>query len=92
MFPQIGNHTVIVFKHIQFQGKWSRTFPLYGTSYQALEPAELIVVEEVSSGKNVTYWFRLKANDEVFVTYGDSQVHIPAACAKSASGNETRCG
>jgi len=92
MFPQIGPQTVIVFKHMQFIGTWKRTFPIYGTTYEALRPAQLIVVEEVSSGNDVTHWFKLKANDEVFVSYGDSQVHIPALCSKSAPGNQTKCG
>ena len=92
MFPQIGPQTVIVFKHMQFIGTWKRTFPLYGTMYEALRSAQLIVVEEVSTGNAVTYWFKLKANDEVFVSYSDSQVHIPALCVKSAEGNQTKCG
>ena len=91
MFPQVGDQTVIIFKHIQFVGQWKRTFPLYGMSYEALRPAQVIVVEEVSAGSNVTYWFKLKARDEVFVSYSDSQVHIPAPCAKSAPGNQTHC-
>jgi hypothetical protein len=91
MFPQIGSQTVIVFKHIQFIGEWKRTFPLYGTSYEALRRAQVVVVEEVSSGTDVTYWFSLKAADEVFISYGDSQVHIPALCTRSAPGNGTRC-
>ena len=92
MFPQVGDQTVIVFKHIQFVGQWKRTFPLYGMSYEALRPAQVIVVEEVSAGINVTYWFKLKTRDEVFVSYSDSQVHIPASCAKSVAGNDTKCG
>ena len=91
MFPQIGNQTVIIFKHLQFRGAWKRTFPLYGTSYEALRPAQLIVVEENRAGNNVTYWFQLKAEDEVFVSYSDSQVHIPALCLKSAPGDQIKC-
>jgi hypothetical protein len=91
MFPQIGSQSVIVFKHLQFIGEWQRTFPLYGTSYVALRPAQLIVVEENHAGNDVTYWFKLKANDEVFVTYADSQVHIPALCTKSAPGDQIKC-
>jgi hypothetical protein len=92
MFPQIGNQTVIIFKHIQFLGAWKRTFPLYGMSYEALRPAQLVVVEENFSGNDVTYWFKLKASDEVFVSYSDSQVHIPALCIKSAPGDKITCG
>ena len=91
MFPQIGSQTVIIFKHMQFIGPWKRTFPLDGTMYEALKAAQLVVVEEISAGTNVTYWFKLKANDEVFVSYSDSQVHIPAICLKSAPGNRIRC-
>jgi hypothetical protein len=91
MFPQIGNQTVIIFKHMQFIGEWKRTFPLYGMSYEALRTAQLVVVEEPSAGTNVTYWFKLKAKDEVFVSYSDSQVHIPAMCIKSAPGDQTKC-
>ena len=36
MFPQIGNQTVIVFKHMQFIGPWKRTFPQNGTMYLSL--------------------------------------------------------
>ena len=92
MFPQIGNQSVIIFKHMQFIGEWKRTFPLYGVSYEALRPAQLVVVEENRAGNNVTYWFKLKTSDEVFVSYGDSQVHIPALCTKSAPGDQVKCG
>ena len=92
MFPQIGNQTVIIFKHLQFRGQWKRTFPIAGTSYEAAKPAQLIVVEEDKAGTNVTYWFKLKPADEVFVSYADSQVHIPALCVKSAPGDQIRCG
>ena len=91
MFPQIGNQTVIVFKHMQFIGPWKRTFPQNGTMYEALKPAQLVVVEEISAGNNVTSWFKLKRNDEVFVSYSDSQVHIPALCLKRAPGDHIRC-
>jgi hypothetical protein len=92
MFPQIGSQSVIIFKHMQFLGEWKRTFPMSGMSYEALRPARLVVVEENKAGNNVTYWFKLKANDEVFVSYSDSQVHIPALCAKSAPGDQIKCG
>jgi hypothetical protein len=91
MFPQIGNHTVLIFKQAQFMGQWKRTFPLYGTMYEALRTAQLIVVAETPTGSNVTYWFKLRASDEVFVSYSDSQVHIPALCYRSAPGNHIKC-
>lgn len=91
MFPQIGNHSVIIFKHMQFIGPWKRTFPVSGMSYEALKPAQLIVVEENFSGNDVTYWFKLKATDEVFVSYSDSQVHIPALCVRSERGDQIKC-
>src|SRR5262249_18703491 len=59
MFPQIGSQTVIIFKHLQFLGPWKRTFPLYGTMYEALKSAQLVVVEEIAAGTNVTSWFKL---------------------------------
>ena len=92
MFPHIGSQTVIIFKHMQFQGRWKRTFPLYGMSYEALRPAQLVVVEENFAGNDVTYWFKLKTSDEVFVSYSDSQVHVPALCTKSAPGDQIQCG
>jgi hypothetical protein len=92
MFPQIGSQTVLIFKQLQFMGQWKRTFPLYGTMYEALRTAQLVVVAEITTGSNVTYWFKLRANDEVFVSYSDSQVHIPAICLKSAPGNQIKCG
>jgi hypothetical protein len=91
MFPQIGDQTVIAFKHIQFHGKWKRTFPLYGMSYEAMSDAEIIVVEEVTSNQVKTYWFKLKVGDEAFVAYADSQVHVPAHCSKSEPGDVIRC-
>ncbi len=91
MFPQIGNQTVIIFKHVQFIGEWKRTFFLYGVNYEALKPAQLLVLEENKSGSNVTYWFRLKKGDEVLVSYADSQVHIPALCVRSIPRDETKC-
>ena len=91
MFPQIGSQSVIIFKHIQFLGQWRRIFPLYGMSYEALKPAQLVVVEENFAGSNITYWFKLKTNDEVFVSYSDSQVHIPALCVRSAPGDHIKC-
>ena len=91
MFPQIGSQTVLIFKHLQFIGPWKRTFPLYGTMYEALKTAQLVVAAEINTGTNVTYWFKLKSNDEVFVSYSDSQVHIPAICFKSAPGDHIKC-
>jgi hypothetical protein len=92
MFPQIGNQSVIIFKHLQFRGQWKRTFPISGTSYEAgARGGDLIVLEEDKAGSNVTYFFRLKPEDEVFVSYSDSQVHIPALCLKSAPGDLIRC-
>ena len=91
MFPQIGSQTVLIFKHMQFTGPWKRTFPLYGTMYEALKTAQLVVVAEITTGSSTTYWFTLKANDEVFVSYSDSQVHIPALCLKSAPGDQIKC-
>jgi hypothetical protein len=92
MFPQIGSQTVLIFKHMQFIGPWKRTFPLYGTMYEALRPAQLVVVAEITTGSSVTFWFKLKANDEVFVSYSDSQVHIPGVCFKTAPGDQIKCG
>jgi len=48
-------------------------------------------MEESSDGTQVTYWFKLKTNDEVYVIYDDSQVHIPAICTKSVKGNQIKC-
>jgi hypothetical protein len=59
--------------------------------YEALRTAQLVVVAEIATGTSVTYWFKLRANDEVFVSYSDSQVHIPAMCLRSAPGNQIKC-
>jgi uncharacterized protein (UPF0333 family) len=88
-----GSQTVLVFKEIQFLGDWTRANGANVIIYTPNKNAELIVLVENYAGNNVTYYFTVKANNDVWVSYGgDAQVHIPALCLKSQPGDQIRCG
>jgi hypothetical protein len=50
---------------------------------------ELVVVTEGEPGEYTTFWFRVKAGEDVWVV--DNVVHIPAICLRSAAGDESKC-
>jgi hypothetical protein len=88
-----GQHTVLVFKKIQFLGSWTRFNGASGIIYTANTRPTMRVVVDTYSGALQTYFFTLKPADDVWVMYGgDAQVHIPALCQKSAPGDLTTCG
>ena len=88
-----GSQTVLVFKEIQFFGDWTRVNGVNIIIYMPNKNAKLIVLVENHAGNNVTYYFAVKANNDVWVYYGgDAQVHIPALCLRSQPGDQIRCG
>lgn len=87
-----GSQTVLIFKEIQFLGDWTRFNGANAIIYTANKKATLIVLVENRAGNNVTYYFNVMANDDVWVCYGgDAQVHIPAICVKSQPGDQIKC-
>jgi hypothetical protein len=88
-----GVHTVLVFKHLQFQGDWTRmSLATTIVGYVTNKAGKLVAVAEKPTGQMITYWFSLKPGDEVWVTYGgDAQVHVPALCERSAPGDQIKC-
>ena len=87
-----GSHTVLVFKAIQFFGDWTRSNGANEIIYTVNRGGKLVVLVEDHAGNNVSYYFTLKPNDDVWVCYGgDAQVHIPALCLKSMRGNQIKC-
>ena len=87
-----GSQTVLVFKEIQFLGDWTRVNGVNVIIYTPNKNAKLIVLVENHAGNNVTYYFAVKANNDVWVCYGgDAQVHIPALCLRSQPGDQIRC-
>ena len=88
-----GSQTVLVFKEIQFTGDWTRSNGANAILYTANKNAKLIVLVENHAGSNVTYYFDVKASDDVWVCYGgDAQVHIPRLCLKGEAGDQIKCG
>jgi hypothetical protein len=90
MFPETGSQTVLVFRQIQFLGDWARGSGTNAIFYTANKNGKVVVLVE-RAGNNVTYYFNLKANQEVWVDCGDTQVHIPALCARSQDGDHIEC-
>lgn len=87
-----GQHTVLVFKQLQFRGSWTRMNGANAIIYTADSRPKLIVVTEDRAGHNVTYMFAPRVGDDVWVTYGgDAQVHIPRLCVSFREGNLARC-
>jgi hypothetical protein len=87
-----GQHTVLVFKKIQFLGNWTRLNGASAIIYEANARPTMKVVTESYTGAMTTYFFTLQQGDEVWVMYGgDAQVHIPRLCLKSVRGDVTTC-
>jgi len=87
-----GSQTVLVFKEIQFLGDWTRINGANSIIYTSNKTAKLIVLVENHAGNNVTYYFVVKPNNDVWVFYGgDAQVHIPALCLTSKPGDQIKC-
>jgi len=85
-----GNHSVLVFKHMQFIGQWTRWS---GTNAIGYTPTgarnQLIVVVEAPTGTLTTYYFLVPRDQDVWVV--EDVVHIPALCQKKSPGDTTRC-
>ena len=87
-----GSQTVLVFKEIQFLGDWTRGNGANAIIYTPNKKGEIVVLVENHAGNNVTYYFVVNANNDVWVCYGgDAQVHIPALCLRSTPGDHIRC-
>jgi hypothetical protein len=87
---ETGSHTVLVFVKLQFLEQWSRFNGAEGITYTVASKAgELLVVTEDQNSAKTTYEFILQEGHEVWVI--DDVAHIPALCAKSAKGDETKC-
>lgn len=88
-----GQHTVLVFKKIQFLGNWTRYSGVDQIIYTGnnARPTMRVVVESYT-GTMETYFFALEQGDDVWVSYGgDAQVHIPRLCVKVVPGDVTNC-
>ncbi|HET7536392.1 MAG TPA: hypothetical protein VFJ90_08055 [Candidatus Didemnitutus sp.] len=85
-------YTVVVFKHIQFQGNWSRSIGTDCVVYTATVPQNAVVyiLAEDHAGHNVTYAFVSKGREwPVYVYYGgDAQAHIPVLYREVKDGNK----
>ena len=85
-----GSHSALVFKRLQFLGQdWTRYSGVSEIMYSPNTDEELVVVTESETGAYTTFWFRVKAGNDVWVI--DNVVHIPAICLRSASGDESKC-
>jgi hypothetical protein len=83
-----GPQTVLVFKHIQFLGNWTRWSGVSLIGYTANRSAQLLVVAEDETGAKTTYWFKV-TNQDVWVI--EDVAHIPAICLRSVPGDHTKC-
>jgi hypothetical protein len=86
---EVGSHTVLVFVKLQFLGQWTRWSGTQFIGYTSGKSAQLMVVTEDESAAKTTYWFKLNPEHDVWVE--EDVVHIPAICAKSAQGDQTKC-
>ncbi len=85
-----GSHSALVFKRLQFLGQdWTRFSGVSEIIYTPNTDEELVVVTESETGAYTTFWFRVKAGNDVWVI--KNVVHIPAICLRSASGDESKC-
>ena len=85
-----GSHSALVFKRLQFLGQdWTRYSGTIELMYSPNTDQEVVVVTEGETGAHTTFWFRVKAGEEVWVI--DDVVHIPAICLRSAAGDESKC-
>ena len=60
-----GQHTVLVFKKIQFLGSWTRSNGANQVIYTAASKPTMRVVFESYAGTMTTYFFTLQPRDEV---------------------------
>jgi hypothetical protein len=86
-----SDHTVLKFIHLQFDKNWTRHFPATIMFYTATATAQLLVVTEAVGGGLTTYFFRVRAGDDVCVSYDGQIVHVPARCVKAKRGDHTAC-
>ncbi len=86
-----GQHTVMVFRYMQFLGDWTRFSGVNQIIYSADAPGELLVVADDGKGNPITYVFNLSVGSEVWVSLDENQVHIPTLCVKSEPGDKTKC-
>ena len=85
-----GSHSALIFKRLQFLGQdWTRFSGPSEIIYTPNTDQELVVVTESETGAYTTFWFRVKAGNDVWVIH--NVVHIPAICLRSASGDESKC-
>lgn len=85
-----GSHSSLVFSRLQFLGQdWTRFSGVSEIMYTPNTDQELVVVTEGEAGEYTTFWFRVKAGEDVWVV--DNVVHIPAICLRSAAGDESKC-
>ena len=91
MFPETGNHTILIFRQIQFYGDWSRGFPPNDHRYTPEKKAYVLVLADWLPGITATYVFVLDAGQEVVTTYGENQMHLPGHCLGVLRGNYLRC-
>lgn len=85
-----GSHSSLVFKRLQFLGQdWTRFTGPIEIMYTPNTDQEVVVVTEGETGAHTTFWFRVKAGEDVWVV--DDVVHIPAICLRSAAGDESKC-
>jgi hypothetical protein len=86
----IGSHSALVFTRLQFLGQdWTRYSGVSEIIYTPNTDQELVVVTEGEAGVYTTFWFRVKAGDDVWVI--NKVIHIPAICLRSAAGDESKC-
>jgi hypothetical protein len=92
MFPEIGNHTVLVFRQIQFHGDWSRAFGAESLiTYTPQKKAAVLVLSEAEPGVWLTYLFEFDAGHDVCVSSAENEVYLPGLCVGAVRGNFLRC-
>ena len=88
-FGVASAHQVIKFLVVDFQGTWLRTWPIHGVMYTATARAAISVVTDGEAGTTVTYLFKVKNGEEVWIDR--NIIHIPAHCVRQIDGNAVRC-
>jgi len=85
-------NTVIEYRYVQFDDKWSTTVAEIVQYTATSNNAEVIVVTEGATGVAQTYWFRLNKAAIVLMPIHENIIYVPTRCIKKAYGDQTTCG
>jgi hypothetical protein len=87
----LAYHTVIEFRHVDFDKNWNRSLLSAErvVEYSPLiDRAQLQVVTEGATGVATTYFFEVTKKEKVWVSIPENLVYIPVKCSKKQPGDD----